>query len=100
MGKMKMTPKPGDYVLATKYSDGDSQEYWAVGFYAGASADGDRHYVVDHRGEMFRASGFGRVKKISQKRGDWILDHARIIEQSSHSMWHYARCKMDVVSGM
>jgi len=25
--------KHGDYVLATKYRDGDPQDHWAVGFY-------------------------------------------------------------------
>jgi hypothetical protein len=47
--------KQGEYVLATKYSDGHPQDQWCVGYYA--EAYGDRHIVADGNGLPFRASG-------------------------------------------
>lgn len=87
----------GDYVLATKYSDGDPQDHWAIGFFAGITAphyDPPRYDVVDGEGNHFRGNGFRRVKKISKERGEWMLKHAREIELSGRSVWHFARCKM------
>ena len=87
----------GDYVLATKYSDGDPQDQWAIGFYAGVTAP---HYnprrfdVVDNEGRNVRGNGFRRVEKISRERGEWILRHAKEIEQSGLSMWNFATCPM------
>lgn len=88
----------GDYVLATKYSDGDPQDHWVVGFYSGITAS---HYnpprfdVVDGGGKLFRGNGFRRVKKISAERGAWLLKHASDIEFSGKSLWHFVRCSMD-----
>ncbi len=93
-------PEPGDYVLATKYDDGDPQDHWAIGFYSGKWEGRDRHDIVNHEGKLFRGNGFRRVKKISGKRGDWMLEHAHLIEQASCSVWHFARCKMDVFDGI
>lgn len=72
----------GDYVLATKYGDGDPQDEWAVGFFSGTlpKAGGDRFLVSNGEGILFRANGFRRVKKISAKRGRWILDHKHAID--------------------
>lgn len=90
----------GDYVLATKYSDGDPHDHWVVGFYAGP-LDADalpgcpiRHNVIDALGKQFRGNGFRRVKKISAARGQWMLDHSQDIELSGFSVWHFARCRM------
>lgn len=83
----------GDYVLATKYSDGDPQDHWCVGFYDGPTWN-DRHVVVDGEGMPFRANGFRRVKRISAERGEWMLAHAKDIDQSMRSVWFWARCPM------
>jgi hypothetical protein len=88
---------PGDYVLASKYSDGDPQDHWCVGFYKEAylhCGTDQRHIVVDNAGNPFRANGFRRVKKISKERGAWMLQHAKEIETSGMSVWHFARCSM------
>jgi len=87
----------GDYVLATKYSDGDPLDGWCVGFYKEPYLHcgyDQRHIVVDNDGNSFRANGFRRVKKISKERGEWIIKNQKIIETSGFSMWHFARCSM------
>jgi hypothetical protein len=88
----------GDYVLATKYRDGDPQDHWCVGYYAGITAphyDPPRFDVVDGEGKQFRGNGFRRVEKITPERGAWMLKHARDIELSGLSVWHFATCPMD-----
>lgn len=86
--------KRGDYVLATKYSDGDPGDHWVVGFYDRQA--GDRHCVVDALGRSFRANGFRRVRKINGERGRWMLDRRQDIELSTRSVWSWVRCKMEV----
>src|SRR5262245_26932321 len=84
----------GDYVLATKYSDGDPQDAWCVGFYAGMVA-GARYLVADNDGKPFRANGFRRIKKISVQRGQWIIERISIIEQSNRSVWRWLTIPMN-----
>lgn len=88
----------GDYVLASKYDDGDPNDHWAIGFYAGLTAphyDPPRFDVVDGDGRKFRGNGFRRVEKISGERGEWMLKHVREIELSCRSVWYFATCPMD-----
>ena len=82
----------GDYVLATKYSDGDSGDQWCVGFYD--SMLGERHRVVDANGDQFRYGGFRRVTKISKERGEFIIQNTALIESSSRSLYWWLRRKM------
>lgn len=77
--------KIGDYVLATKYKDGDSKDLWAIGFYS--HQDGDRYYVVDNNGKQFRLNGFRRIKKITEKQGEYFLANKEAIELSNISIW-------------
>ena len=91
-------PAPGDYVLATKYEDGDPGDQWAVGFLQQVVTHADfkrRFIVVDANGESFRANGFRRVEKISGVRGEWILNQKEQIEAGDASLWHYATCPME-----
>lgn len=90
----------GDYVLATKYSDGDPEDQWCVGFFKGMllKPDGYRYEVVDSEGKLFRGNGFRRCEKIEAKRGAWMLLHAREIELSGLSVWHFATCPMDEIN--
>jgi len=92
LGASRLSVKLGDYVLATKYRDGDPQDHWAVGFYD-REQDG-RHYVVDGNGQQMRGNGFRRVAKISGERGAWLLHNARDIEQSGRSVWGWKRAPM------
>ena len=82
----------GDYVLATKYSDGDPGDQWCVGFYD--CEQGGRHYVTDKDGNQFRRNGFRRVAKISAERGEFILSNADYISWGSWSLWGWKRVSM------
>lgn len=70
-----MLVKVGDYVLATKYQDGDPGDQYAVGFYAGMlpKIGGDRYLVVDNEGKQFRANGFRRCERIVSHEGRWLI---------------------------
>lgn len=63
--------KPGDYVLATKYADGDPGDMWALGFYEGER--NGRYYVADSMGKTIRPNGFRRVARIRKDVGRWML---------------------------
>lgn len=88
--------KKGDYVLATKWSDGDPGDQWCVGFYDGtlSKVSEDRHMVVDENGKQFRGNGFRRVKKISRERGAFLLKNKEFIEFGTRSLWGWVRVKM------
>lgn len=77
-------PAVGDYVLATKYSDGDPGDSWALGFYAGQMLKytPPRHDVVDSDGKRFRGNGYRRVARIRNDVGAWLLVAAKQLEQS------------------
>ena len=94
---MRKMIREGEYVLATKYHDGDPGDHFAVGFYGGTLASigkPDRHMVLNSAGVPFRANGFRRVKKISTARGLYIVTHLEEIERGSHSVWWWVRCSM------
>ena len=86
----------GDYVLATKYRDGDPKDHWVVGFFSGVlpKATGNRYMVADADGKEFRGNGFRRIQKISAQRGKWLLDHAYEIGNGSRSLWWWVRASM------
>jgi hypothetical protein len=66
--------KKGDYVLATKYNDGDPEDHWCVGYYDSmTSHTSPRYLVVDGNGKHFRANGFRRAEKITQEVGAWLI---------------------------
>jgi len=83
----------GDYVLATKFSDGDPSDRWVIGFFSHVLQD--RYMVVDARGQLFCRIGFRRIKKISRERGEWLLANRIRIEFSNTSMWRWVNSKMD-----
>ena len=88
--------KPGDYVLATKYADGDPGDHWAVGFFRGMlpKTTDNRYEVVDVDGNLFRGNGFRRVRRISRERGRWLLEHRHSIRDGAYSVWWWVRAKM------
>lgn len=80
-------PKVGDYVLATKYADGDPGDPWALGIYDGKYSPGgglqDRHLVNEADGTCIRPNGFRRVARIRKDVGRWLLTvAAKQLEQS------------------
>lgn len=82
--------KPNDYILATKYSDGDPNDPWEVGFYAGEMYYGMpgngkasiRYFVKDSSGKVGRMNGYRRIKKLTCEQGQSILDEADNIDIS------------------
>jgi hypothetical protein len=87
--------KAGDYVLATKYRDGDPVDQFCIGVYAGSfdHFGETRHLVVDADGNQFRRNGFRRVAKVSAKRGAWMVQNLDLIERMKDrfSVWHWYR---------
>lgn len=79
-----LTPPPaaqkGDYVLATKFNDGDPGAHWGVGYYD--REENGRHYIVDGDGKQLRANGFRRVGHITPEYGRWLLSAAQTLEAS------------------
>lgn len=78
-------PAVGDYVLATKWSDGDPGDPWALGFYAGElDMNNDReqikvaprYLVNDSAGRTIRPNGYRRVAPIRKDVGAWLLNVA------------------------
>lgn len=90
---MKSEAEIGDYVVATKYEDGNPSDHWAVGFYAGLTNatkyDPPRFDVVDSNGNQFRGNGFRKMQKVSKEKGAWMLENARAIELSGQTVWHF-----------
>lgn len=79
----------GDYVLATRWSDGDPRDPWFIGFYDGNNGNDKliRHYVTGNDGVRFRPGGYTRVKKISAEMGAWLLANQEAIEASGRSLY-------------
>lgn len=82
--------KNGDYVVATKYKDGDPKDHFVVGFYKGITWHG-RYNIVDESGKLFRHNGFRRVQVVSEEVGSKIISNAQYIELSGLSVWHFVR---------
>jgi len=87
--------KPGDYVVATKYADGDPGDQFCIGFYSGCydHYGQTRHLVVDSAGKNFRHNGFRRVARVSAARGTWMVEHLALIDKlmDRFSVWHWYR---------
>lgn len=86
----KMILNKGDYVVATKYSDGDPKDHFCVGFFKGMTRH-ERYDIVDDDGKLFRGNGFRRVRKIRQEVGKKLVENLQIIEQSDRSVWSWVR---------
>lgn len=78
-------PEIGDYVLATKYADGDPGDAWGVGYYDGMKYS-DRHMVKDGCGAQIRHNGFRKVGKITAEYGSWLMSNAAMLEKSPPGM--------------
>lgn len=78
----------GDYVLATKYKDGDPKDHFCVGFFESMTWHG-RYNIVMSDGTPFRHNGFRRAQKITPEVGKMIVDNIQVIEQSDASLWDW-----------
>jgi hypothetical protein len=72
----------GDYVLATKYEDGDPGDQWAVGWFTGMLPKGSmtdttrwRFMVADQNGKQYRGNGFRRCERITHDQGVYICEN-------------------------
>ncbi len=83
-----MKVKKGDYVIATKYKDGDPKDHFVVGFFRNMTWH-DRYNIADENGNLFRGNGFRRAKVISEKVGKKIIQNMPIIGQSDRSVWSF-----------
>ena len=65
----------GDYVLATKYADGDPGDHYCIGYFTELLDYGERHrfMVVDGKGKPFRGNGFRCCERITPEEGAWML---------------------------
>lgn len=88
-----MEIEKGDYVLATKYSDGDPGDHWALGFFDSMlpKVSENRYMVIDNEGNQLRGNGFRRIGKISRMRGEWLLRNKEVVEGSRISLWFWHR---------
>lgn len=91
----KASLQEGDYVLATKWSDGDPCDHFCVGFYRGPYRD--RHDIVDHDGNLIRGNGFRRAEVITKDEGEALLKlFPEIADKPGRSLWWH----LDRIRGM
>ena len=92
-GEMKKPLVVGDYVLATKYTDGDPCDHFHVGFFRGMLVDvngktTDRFLIDDGNGNLARANGFRRCERISARVGAALCAAMPIIgDRRGRSVW-------------
>lgn len=81
----------GDYVLATRWSDGDPQDPWFIGFLCGVTEEKDpRYFVSDAEGRQIHRA-FDRVKKIQPEVGAYLIEQKDYIECSGVSLWSHLK---------
>lgn len=82
--------KPGDYVLATKWGNGDPCDNFCVGYVAGFGED--RILIADDNGNLFRPNGFRRARKITSEQGAQLLAlFPEIADKPGPSIWAHLR---------
>ena len=65
--------RKGDYVLATKFADGDPCDHFCVGFVTRIAELDGRIFVANSDGVSFRANGFRRAEVITPEEGAAIV---------------------------
>lgn len=90
-----MKLQKGDYVVATKYSDGDPRDQFCVGLYHSETEHPipfKRHLIVDLNGKQFRHNGFRRVRRIRQDVGTKLVAiMPEIGDINGRSIWSWVR---------
>ena len=90
--------RKGDYVLVTKWTDGDPSDAWAVGFYD--HTESNLFYIVNESGTPITRQGFRRMGRITQEFGHWLLEHSSVLERTADgntSLWDIR--EKDVLQG-
>lgn len=80
----------GDYVLATKYHDGDPHDHWFVGFFRDITWHG-RYNIIDNNGNMPRGNGFRKARRISSSTGRFLIKNMNVIQANDISLWWWMR---------
>jgi hypothetical protein len=97
---MKNPVKVGDYVLATKYTDGDPCDHFCVGYVDRMliQYNPSRYHVVDGQGQPFRGNGFRRAEQISEKEGIKLLAiFPDIANVPGRSLWgHLSKIRQEI----
>jgi len=78
----------GDYVVATKWSDGDPNDHFCIGSFKSMTWH-NRYNIVDDHGELFRHNGFRKVRKINEEVGAELVAHINEIQKSNISVWDW-----------
>ena len=82
--------KKGDYVLATKYTDGDCRDHWFVGFFRSKCKRG-RYDIIDNDGHLIRGNGFRKAQRISPEVGRFLVEHIEDIDHGSKGLWWWKK---------
>ena len=80
--------KKGEYVCATKYQDGDPRDPFCIGYFREMTHHA-RFLIEDSSGKLFRANGFRRCQRISERVGAILVKGLKLIEQGSASVWFW-----------
>lgn len=79
MRKIKK-PKPNEYVLITKYSDHDTYDPWALGWFSRKAKYGDAttYYIVDENGNESKYPKYRHCFRLTLEEGrEWMKLHYR-----------------------
>jgi hypothetical protein len=80
--------RQGDYVLATKFADGDPCDHFCVGFVTRVAELDGRIFVGDGKCVSFRANGFRRAEVISPEEGAAIVEAMpTFADKKGPSLW-------------
>lgn len=83
--------RQGDYCLGTRWTDGDSNDPFAVGILGEITTrDAGKtpwYYFVDANGQRLKINGFRKVVGITRAEGDYILNNLPGIEKGFNSLW-------------
>ncbi len=84
----------GDYVLATKYGDGDPCDHFYVGFVSGYTWH-HRYMIVDNHGNSQRGNGFRRVEKLTADEGRQLVEMMPMIgdKRGPSVWWHLSQIR-------
>jgi hypothetical protein len=82
-------PDVGDYVLATKYDEGDPCDHFVVGFVSGyTDHTPPRYMIVDNEGHNQRCNGFRRAERITETEGRMLVEiFPQIGDKIGPSVW-------------
>lgn len=85
---MKNDIKIGDYVVATKWRDGDPRYPYSVGYVEFITREG--YYLKDHEGRPLNSLAYQRCKKISTTLGKLLHQSVPILEgKKGKSIWYW-----------